>query len=49
MPENFADLADKFQKVVGIKNCITEKKEIEKFLEDWRGQIKVNTPLIVLP
>ena len=49
MPENFTDLVHKFQKVVGIKNCITEKKEIEKFLEDWRGQIKGNTPLIVLP
>ena len=49
MPETFKDLNIKFQKVVGIKNCITEKKEIEKYLVDWRGQIKGDTPLIVLP
>ena len=49
MPESFKNLKIKFQKVVGIKNCITEKKEIEKYLEDWRGQIKGDTPLILFP
>ena len=49
MPDNFIDLVHKLQKVVGTKNCITKKKEIGTFLENWRGHIKGDTPLIVFP
>ena len=37
------------KKIVGDSNALHREEDIHPFLEDWRGQIKGSTPLILFP
>ncbi len=49
MPKDVSHIISEFEKIIGTKNCIINQVEIERFLVDWRGQIKGKTPVILLP
>ena len=38
-----------FKLIVGADNCISDQSIIKKYLEDWRGQIRGSTPVILFP
>jgi len=38
-----------FKLIVGANNCISDQSIIKKYLEDWRGQIRGSTPVILFP
>ena len=38
---------DNLKKLVGDSNALDREEDIHPFLEDWRGQIKGSTPLIL--
>ena len=40
---------DNLKQIVGDPNALDREEEIHPFLEDWRGQIKGSTPLILFP
>ena len=40
---------DHLKQIVGDPNALDREEEIHPFLEDWRGQIKGSTPLILFP
>ena len=37
------------KKIVGASNALNQEEDIHPFLEDWRGQLKGSTPLILFP
>lgn len=43
------DHVKKLKEIVGDKNAFDKAKDIHPFLEDWRGQVKGSTPLILFP
>ena len=40
---------DSLKKIVGNSNALDHEEDIHPFLEDWRGQLKGSTPLILFP
>ena len=40
---------DNLKTIVGDTNALDREEDIHPFLEDWRGQIKGSTPLILFP
>ena len=40
---------DKLKNIVGSSNALDHEEDIHPFLEDWRGQLKGSTPLILFP
>lgn len=40
---------NKLKTIVGNTNALHRDEDIQPFLEDWRGQIKGSTPLILFP
>ncbi len=40
---------DSLKKIVGNPNALDHEEDIHPFLEDWRGQLKGSTPLILFP
>ena len=35
--------------ITDADRCITDPDMVKKFLEDWRGHIKGETPIVILP
>ena len=40
---------DNLKNIVGSSNALDHEEDIHPFLEDWRGQLKGSTPLILFP
>ena len=40
---------DNLKQIVGDQNALDREEEIHPFLEDWRGQIRGSTPLVLFP
>ena len=49
MPVNFNHCLKEFELIVGTNNCISDQSKIKNYLEDWRGQIRGSTPIILFP
>ena len=49
MPLNVNHYIKKFELIVGTNNCISDQSKIKNYLEDWRGQIRGSTPIILFP
>ena len=49
MPLNLNDFLKEFELIVGTNNCISDQSKIKDYLEDWRGQIRGSTPVILFP
>ena len=49
MPLNLNHFLKEFEIIVGTNNCISDQSKIKDYLEDWRGQIRGSTPLILFP
>ncbi len=43
------DHIDNLRRIVGESNALDRDADIHPFLEDWRGQLKGSTPLILFP
>ncbi|MBT5542205.1 MAG: FAD-binding oxidoreductase [Gammaproteobacteria bacterium] len=46
---NLEQLISEMRAITGPDRCITEPDMIQIFLEDWRGHIKGETPIVMLP
>ena len=49
MPLNLNHFLKEFEIIVGTNNCISDQSKIKDYLEDWRGQIRGSTPLMLFP
>ena len=49
MSQNLSHYLKEFELIVGTNNCISNQSEIKKYLEDWRGQIRGSTPIMLFP
>ncbi|SVC10223.1 uncharacterized protein METZ01_LOCUS263077, partial [marine metagenome] len=49
MPLNLNHFLKEFEIIVGTNNCISDQSKIKVYLEDWRGQIRGSTPLMLFP
>ena len=43
------DHIDNLKQIAGESNAFDHQDDIHPFLEDWRGQVKGTTPLILFP
>ena len=49
MSQNLNQFLKEFELIVGANNCISDQSIIKNYLEDWRGQIRGSTPIMLFP
>ena len=49
MSQNLNQFLKEFELIVGANNCISDQSIIKNYLEDWRGQIRGSTPVMLFP